>query len=62
MDTISETITENIFREFYGTNRFIEKSAIGTEYGFLSKNITGKRGYPDFFLDEDLVIIVEAGK
>ncbi|MGU8578223.1 N-6 DNA methylase [Clostridium perfringens] len=59
MDTISETITENIFREFYGTNRFIEKSAIGTEYGFLSKNITGKRGYPDFFLDEDLVIIVE---
>lgn len=30
----SETITENIFREFYGNGAFIEKSAIPSHYGF----------------------------
>lgn len=60
---VSETITENIFREFYGANTFIEKSAIPNYYGFKSKKGTSYKGYPDFFLDDvnnDYVIIVEA--
>lgn len=58
---ISETTTENIFREFYGARTFIEKSAIPAEYGFKSKKGTDYKGYPDFFLDRgDYVIIVEA--
>lgn len=59
----SETLTENIFRKFYGSDMFIEKSAISSHYGFKSKNRTDKQGYPDFFRDnddEDFVIIVEA--
>ncbi len=58
----SETITENLFREFYGHNTFIENSAIPASYGFKSKNNTQYKGYPDFFRDEeeDFVIIVEA--
>lgn len=57
----SETITENLFRNFYGANTFIEKSAISKDYGFESKKGSGKIGYPDFFLDtENYVIIVEA--
>ncbi len=58
----SETITENIFREFYGANTFIEKSAIPNSYGFRSKKGTKYKGYPDFFWskeDKDYVIIVE---
>jgi len=46
---VSESITENIFREFYSKENFIEKSAIPNEYGFRSKNNTGEIGYPDFF-------------
>ena len=58
---ISESTTENIFREYYGIKTFVEKSAINDGYGFKSKNETGKKGYPDFFLDKnDYVIIVEA--
>ena len=34
---VSETVTENIFREFYGSSTFIEKSAIPSELGFQSK-------------------------
>ena len=59
----SETVTEGIFREFYGLGTFIEKSAIPSHYGFKSKKGTGYKGYPDFFrdnADEDFVIIVEA--
>lgn len=57
----SETITENIFRNFYGVNEFIEKSAIPNEYGFVSKKGTGYNGYPDFFKDlQDFCIVVEA--
>ncbi|WP_271328176.1 N-6 DNA methylase [Lactococcus muris] len=57
----SETITENIFRSFYGPDTFIEKSAIDKSYGFKSKNGTSFAGYPDFFLDlPDFAIIVEA--
>lgn len=57
----SETIAENIFRSFYGSETFIEKSAISKDYGFVSKKGSGKDGYPDFFLDtENYVIIVEA--
>ena len=58
---ISETITENIFRNFYGSDLFIEKSAIPSNYMFKSKKGTDYKGYPDFFLDkEDYSIIVEA--
>ncbi len=57
----SETITENIFRNYYGANTFIEKSAISTNYGFKSKRGTSYKGYPDFFKDmEEYVIVVEA--
>ena len=35
---MSETITENIFRDFYSGCNFIEKSAIPENYGFISKN------------------------
>ena len=59
--TVSETKTENIFREFYGASTFIEKSAIPSEYGFKSKKGTDYKGFPDFFLDKGLyAIIVEA--
>ena len=58
---ISETITENIFREFYGANVFAEKSAISSGYGFTSKKGTSYSGYPDFFCDfEGYCIVVEA--
>lgn len=57
----SETKTENLFRSFYGTNTFLEKSAIPDYYGFTSKRKTGEKGYPDFFKDCDkYCIIVEA--
>ncbi len=57
----SETITENIFRNFYGVKEFIEKSAIPKEYGFVSKKGTGYKGYPDFFKElQDFCIVVEA--
>ncbi len=57
----SETITENIFREFYGAKTFIEKSAISSNYGFCSKHNSLNQGYPDFFLEEeDYCIVVEA--
>ena len=59
----SETITENIFRTHYGTTEFIEKSAIPSHYGFLSKKGTDNDGYPDFFKDFkdlDYAIVVEA--
>lgn len=58
----SETITENIFREYYGATAFIEKSAIPSEYGFTSKSGTADAGYPDFFCDKEpeYVIVVEA--
>lgn len=58
--TISETITENIFRSFYGATTFLEKSAIPKEYGFKSKRGTDYKGYPDFFReDANYAIIVE---
>ena len=58
---ISETITENIFRSFYGATTFIEKTAIPLKYGFTSKQGTNYSGYPDFFMDaEDYCILVEA--
>ncbi|EJG4476407.1 hypothetical protein M9729_002758, partial [Enterococcus faecalis] len=47
----SETVTENIFRSFYGAETFIEKSAIKASYGFKSKKGTDYAGYPDFFLE-----------
>ena len=60
-NNVSETKTENIFRDFYGSTTFIEKSAIPTDYGFKSKKGTRYKGYPDFFKDlENYVIVVEA--
>lgn len=56
----SETVTENIFRAFYGVDTFIEKSAISKDYGFVSKKGTGYKGYPDFLREEkDFLIVVE---
>lgn len=61
MAKVSETVTENIFRSFYGADTFIEKSAIPSEYGFTSKKGSGNDGYPDFFLDTaEYAIVVEA--
>ncbi|MGP1474529.1 MAG: N-6 DNA methylase [Treponema sp.] len=61
MTKISETITENNFRDFYGAKTFIEKSAIPVKYGFKSKNGTNYKGYPDFFREEEnYYIVVEA--
>ncbi len=57
---VSETVTENLFREFYGAKRFLEKAAIPKSYGFISKKQTDNFGYPDFFLDEELIFVVEA--
>lgn len=58
---ISETITENLFRSFYKSTTFIEKSAIPKEFGFKSKKNTDYKGYPDFLREEDeYIIIVEA--
>ena len=58
---VSETVTETIFRDFYGVKTFIEKSAIPKEYGFKSKNETGEEGYPDFFYENSrYAIVVEA--
>jgi hypothetical protein len=57
-----EPKNENLFRNFYGTNTFIEKADIDkTKYQFKSKSGNGN-GYPDFFNDnaiKDWVIIVE---
>ena len=58
----SETITENIFREVYGANTFIEKSAIPSQYCFQSKKSSIYKGYPDFFREEDNYIIVVESK
>lgn len=56
----SETVTENLFRDFYGVKAFIEKSAISKNYGFKSKKGTGYKGYPDFLREEkDYLIVVE---
>ena len=54
----SETITEGLFRNFYGTTTFIEKSAIPKEYGFRSKKNIEETGYPDFFYENDKFAIV----
>jgi len=59
----AESVTENLFRGFYGTEAFIEKSAIGRQYGFISKAGTDYSGKPDFFRDEasePYVFVVEA--
>jgi hypothetical protein len=57
----SETVTENLFRDFYGSSTFIEKSAIPKQFGFQSKKNTSFKGYPDFLKEEEnYVIVVEA--
>ena len=64
--SVSETVTENIFRAFHGPGTFIEKSAIPNEMGFRSKKNQEKpseeKGFPDFFLDsfQAFSIVVEA--
>lgn len=61
MGTVSETITENIFRDYYRLDGFIEKSAIPKHFGFKSKKGTSNKGFPDFFKDlDDYAIVVEA--
>ena len=54
----SETITEGLFRDYYGATTFIEKSAIPKEYGFKSKQNPEEPGYPDFFWETDRYVIV----
>ena len=39
MSKKSETITENIFREYYGSSTFLEKSAIPDELGSVASNV-----------------------
>ena len=57
----SETLTESIFRSFYGSKTFLEKSAIPKSCGFKSKNGTSREGYPDFYKNAgEYDIIVEA--
>lgn len=57
----SESVTENIFRHFYGNHTFVEKASISSRYGFTSKSGTDYRGYPDFLKElDDYVIVVEA--
>lgn len=59
---MSESTTENLFREFYGTSTFIEKHDIPKTIGFQSKRADSTvDGYPDFFKDMGLwFIVVEA--
>ncbi|EHO19041.1 hypothetical protein HMPREF9466_01833 [Fusobacterium necrophorum subsp. funduliforme 1_1_36S] len=49
MITVSETTTENIFRDFYRDDKFIEKSAIPKSYGFTSKTRLGIKDILTFF-------------
>lgn len=61
MNNISETITENLIRDFYKDEKFLEKSAIHKRYGFKSKNRTKNTGYPDFFKEyDDFILVIEA--
>jgi len=61
LSNASETTTEAIFRDFFGSKTFIEKSAIPKSCGFKSKHGTPSGGYPDFYKDAgDFVIVVEA--
>jgi type I restriction enzyme M protein len=59
---LAESITENLFREFYGAQTFVEKRDIPKEFGFQSKRDGSTvDGFPDFFLDMgSWLIIVEA--
>lgn len=58
----AETVTENLFRAHYGPLTFIEKAAIPASCKFISKEGTGKPGYPDFFRDQEdgFAVVVEA--
>lgn len=58
----AETVTENLFRAYYGPLTFIEKAAIPASCKFISKEGTGKPGYPDFFRDQEdgFAVVVEA--
>jgi hypothetical protein len=61
---MSETITEQIFRDFYKDSGFIEKSAIDSNrFKFTTKNKinnNNNKGYPDFFKEcENYIICVE---
>ena len=58
----SECKTANLFRDFYGNHTFLEENQVLKEFGFKSKNNTGKPGYLDFAYTENeaFMIIVEA--
>ena len=53
----SETITENIFRNFYGSKTYIEKSAIPKEYGFVSKKNLGKMDIQTFLKTNRIIVL-----
>ncbi|MHA7284609.1 HsdM family class I SAM-dependent methyltransferase [Arthrobacter sp. TMS2-4] len=59
---MAESTTENLFREFYGASKFIEKRDIPKKFGFQSKREgSTDDGFPDFFKDMgSWLIVVEA--
>ncbi len=59
---MAESTTENLFREFYGAQTFVEKRDIPKEFGFQSKRDGSTvDGFPDFFKDMgSWLILVEA--
>ena len=59
---MAESMTENLFREFYGASTFIEKRDIPKKFGFQSKREGSTvDGFPDFFKDMGAwLIVVEA--
>lgn len=54
----SETKTENLFRDFYGSKTFVEKSAIPTVYGFKSKKAQNIRDIQTFFWIEKIILLL----
>lgn len=59
---MAESTTENLFREFYGAQTFVEKRDIPKKFGFQSKRDGSTvDGFPDFFKDMgSWLIVVEA--
>lgn len=59
---MAESTTENLFRQFYGPETFVEKRDIPKKFGFQSKRAGSTvDGFPDFFKDMgEWLIVVEA--
>uniref|UniRef100_UPI003F496299 HsdM family class I SAM-dependent methyltransferase n=2 Tax=Paenarthrobacter nicotinovorans TaxID=29320 RepID=UPI003F496299 len=60
---MAESTTENLFREFYGAQTFVEKRDIPKKFGFQSKREGSTvDGFPDFFKDMGEWLIVAEAK